>query len=73
MPTAPIWANTARRIFHKRVVSGRNTFSRRYMPWDVVYTEEYDNIDNAVGREKSLKTTTGRRFLRKIFEKVIRK
>ncbi|KKT01009.1 MAG: GIY-YIG catalytic domain protein [Candidatus Nomurabacteria bacterium GW2011_GWA2_43_15] len=53
--------------------SGRNNFTRRYMPWNIVYTEKYDNIDDAVKREKFLKTTTGRRFLKKIFVKIIGK
>ena len=47
--------------------SGRNNFTRRYVPWSIVYTEKYDNIDDAVKREKALKTTKGRRFLKKIF------
>ncbi|KKT23247.1 MAG: GIY-YIG catalytic domain protein [Candidatus Nomurabacteria bacterium GW2011_GWF2_43_8] len=53
--------------------SERNNLTRRYMPWNIVYTEKYDNIDDAVKREKFLKTTTGRRFLKKIFVKIIGK
>jgi putative endonuclease len=42
--------------------SGHNLFSKRFMPWEIVYTEKYDNIVDAIAREKYLKTTSGRRF-----------
>ncbi|MFA6325129.1 MAG: GIY-YIG nuclease family protein [Candidatus Paceibacterota bacterium] len=50
---------------------GKNNFTKRYVPWKVVYTEKYDNLSEAVKREKSLKTTTGRRFLKKVFTNII--
>ena len=50
---------------------GKNNFTRRYIPWKVVYTEKYDNLLEATKREKSLKTTTGRRFLKKVFANIV--
>ncbi len=46
---------------------GKNYYTRRYMPWDVIYTEEYGRLEIARKREKMLKSTTGRRYLKKVF------
>ncbi len=35
----------------------------RYRPWEVVYTEIFDNKKEALAREKQLKTAKGRAFI----------
>ncbi len=49
--------------------SGKNLYTRRHLPWKMIYHEEYDNLGEARKREKYLKSASGRRFLRKIFKK----
>ncbi len=44
--------------------SGKNTFTRRYIPWVVVYTEEFENLQTARKRERYLKSAAGRRFIK---------
>lgn len=45
--------------------SGTSFFSKRYMPWALVYKEDYDNLSEARLREKYLKSAAGRRFIKK--------
>jgi putative endonuclease len=44
--------------------SGKGTFSRRYAPWKIMYEEECPNLPEARKREKYLKSSAGRRFLK---------
>jgi len=48
--------------------SGQSTFTKRFMPWEVLYHEEFTEQQEAIKREKFLKSSSGRRFLKKIFE-----
>lgn len=48
--------------------SGKSTYTKRYLPWEIVYKEEFNNFLKARERERFLKSTTGRRFLKKIFK-----
>ena len=45
--------------------NGRGTFSSRYTPWKVVYTEECNTIEEAREREQYLKSAAGRKYIRK--------
>ncbi|MEK7582000.1 MAG: GIY-YIG nuclease family protein [Patescibacteria group bacterium] len=45
--------------------SGLSTFTKRHMPWKLVYFEEYKNIILARKREYYFKSAAGRRFLKK--------
>ncbi len=47
--------------------SGRHTYTRRYIPWCVIYTEEFTNRIKARDREKYLKSAAGRRFMKSLF------
>ena len=40
-------------------------YTKRYVPWFVIYKEEYENRVEARTREKYLKSAAGRKFLRK--------
>lgn len=58
--------NLDRRI--KEHNSGKHNFTKKFMPWKIIYTEQYTSESEARRREKFLKTTPGRRFLKKIFK-----
>lgn len=45
--------------------SGKHTYTKRYCPWVVVYTEEIVSLPDARAREKYLKSAAGRRFIKK--------
>ena len=45
--------------------AGNSTYSSRYGPWKVVYTEQLASREEAVAREKYLKTAAGRRWIKK--------
>ena len=36
-----------------------------FRPWKIAYTEEYENKSDALKREKALKSSRGRNFIRK--------
>lgn len=47
----------------------KHTYTKRYVPWEVVYTEEELDRQHARQREIYLKSGAGRRWLRKnVFE-----
>ncbi len=39
-------------------------WTKRYMPWTLVYTEKFETKSEALKREKQLKSYQGRQFLR---------
>lgn len=43
-------------------------YTNKYRPWYIIHMEKYENREDAIKREKYLKTLTGRKFLRKIFK-----
>lgn len=48
--------------------SGQNYFTKRYMPWRLIYKEEFEKREEAIKREKYLKSASGRRIvLKKLF------
>jgi putative endonuclease len=51
----------------RRLVEHNNgllsTYTKRYKPWKIVYTEEYDTRAEALKREKQLKSQKGREFI----------
>ncbi|MBI2454146.1 MAG: GIY-YIG nuclease family protein [Parcubacteria group bacterium] len=44
--------------------AGWSVFSSRYRPWVIVYREEYPTLEEARKREKYLKSSAGRRFIK---------
>ncbi len=46
---------------------GTKDWTKRYRPWDLVYTETYETKSSALKREKELKTGVGREWIRKMF------
>ena len=51
---------------------GKNISTRHRMPLKLIYHEEFDTLIQARRREKFLKTRSGRRELKSIFEKLNR-
>ena len=50
--------------------SGYNKSTKHYIPWDIIYSEVFDSRDEAILREKFLKSSAGRRYIKKtIFDK----
>ncbi len=48
--------------------SGKNNYTQKYKPWKVVHTESFKSMEEAVGREKYLKSASGRKLvLKKLF------
>jgi len=47
--------------------SGRYIYTKRYLPWELIYKEDYKSRIEARKREKYLKSSSGRRFLKKLF------
>ena len=54
--------NLERRL--KEHNSGETKSNKAYAPFKIVYFEEHENADDARKREKYLKTSAGRRFLK---------
>ena len=46
--------------------SGRTKSNKAFIPWEIIYTEEFNSEEEALKREKYLKSGSGREFLRKI-------
>ena len=44
---------------------GKSTFTSRYRPWIVIYSEAYKTREEARNREKYLKSAAGRRWMKK--------
>jgi putative endonuclease len=45
---------------------GKSTYTASRKPWEIVYVEEYSTSTEAIKRERYLKSSAGRRFLKKI-------
>jgi len=45
--------------------TGKNRFTKAFIPWHIVYTEVQPDFLNARKREKYLKSGAGRRWLKK--------
>ena len=47
--------------------SGKHFYTKRYLPWEIIHIEEFSTVEEARKREKYLKSASGRRFLKKLF------
>ncbi|HEY5601069.1 MAG TPA: GIY-YIG nuclease family protein [Patescibacteria group bacterium] len=45
--------------------SAKGLYSRRYMPWKIIYSEEFATLEESVKREKYFKSAAGRRWMKK--------
>ena len=48
--------------------SGKTKSTRPYKPWELIYKEEFDNIEEARNREKYFKTGIGREYLNNLLD-----
>ena len=46
--------------------NGRTKTTRKSKQWKLIYSETYNERDEAIQREKYFKTSAGRRFLKKV-------
>ncbi len=54
--------NLERRLhFHNQGIQG---WTAKYIPWDLVYHEEFETKSEAMKRERELKSYQGRKFIR---------
>jgi len=44
--------------------NGKVKSTKAFLPWEIVYFEEFPNREDAVNREKYLKSGIGRQFLK---------
>lgn len=44
--------------------NGSVCWTKRYKPWEIIYTEEYDTREESVNREKYLKSHAGRNWIK---------
>jgi putative endonuclease len=49
--------------------SGQSRFTKKYLPWELVYVEEFHTRIEALAREKYLKSKSGRKFLKSVIFK----
>lgn len=46
--------------------SGKSSYTKKYLPWKVVYVEKFNSRIEAVNREKFFKSKTGRKTLKDV-------
>jgi putative endonuclease len=46
--------------------SGLSLYTKRYLPWHIIYIENFLDIKDARKREKYFKSAAGRRFIKKL-------
>ena len=46
--------------------SGKSEYTSGKGPWEIIYYEEFNSVDEAIKREKYFKTAAGRRFIKKL-------
>lgn len=46
--------------------SGKNRYTKAFMPWTIFYTEQHENWELGRKREKYLKSASGKRFLKNL-------
>jgi len=56
--------NLARRLVEHN--SGKHAYTKRYVPWQVIYIEEYSGRIESRKRELYFKSAAGRRMMKKI-------
>ena len=48
--------------------AGQNIATKPHIPWEIIFYEAYRSREDGLRREKYLKTTQGRRSLKKMLE-----
>lgn len=58
----------------KRLIEHNNnesTFTSKYVPWEVIYTERFESKKDAFKRERYFKSAAGRKKIKNIIDKFI--
>ena len=50
--------------------AGKSLYTRRYVPWSIIYIEQFTNKNEAIAREQLYKTKLGRKMMEKIFSSI---
>ena len=53
-----------KRLFAHNHISNKG-WTKSFQPWTIIYTEDFDKKEDAMIREKQLKSSKGREFIRK--------
>jgi putative endonuclease len=56
-------SNLERRFLSHNVL-GRKGWTIKFRPWEIIYTEEFSNKQDAMKRELQLKSAAGRAFVK---------
>ena len=48
--------------------AGKNRFTKGHRPWKIIFTEDHDDWKSARTREKYLKTSAGKKWLKKFLK-----
>ena len=48
--------------------SGKNRYTKAHLPWKIIFTEEYPDWATARVKEKYLKSSAGKNWLKKYFD-----
>ncbi|MCX6812282.1 MAG: GIY-YIG nuclease family protein [Candidatus Berkelbacteria bacterium] len=59
--------NLANRLIQHN--KGCNAYTKKYKPWKIIYTEEFETENEVLNRERYLKSHAGRKFIKSIIEK----
>ena len=54
--------------FYSHNIFGTKGYTMKYRPWEVIYTEVFSLKANALKREKELKSSCGRQFIRNMIQ-----
>ena len=54
--------------FHSHNTLAKKGYTIRYRPWEVIYVDFFETKEEAMKREKELKSSRGRAFLRTILD-----
>ncbi|KAF0215550.1 MAG: hypothetical protein FD178_1649 [Ignavibacteria bacterium] len=49
--------------------SGKSFYTKRFIPWEIIYTGEFETRGEVMKREKQLKSQKGREFVWNIIKK----
>lgn len=47
--------------------TGQSAYTKRFLPWKIIHTEIFTTREEARKREKYLKSSVGRKFLKTLF------
>lgn len=47
--------------------AGHSTYTKKFLPWEIIHTELFEIREEARKREKYLKSSVGRKFLKTLF------